>query len=157
VFGGGGITPDVAAGDSAAPAEVAFVRALGRQAGAFRDALAGYAAEARGAARVRDATFTVTPAMRDGVYRRLTSRGVTMERATFDAAASLVDRQLGYELARTALGADAEFRRRAADDVALRTAQRLAAGTGAQRELFARAAALPKPAVDTATGAGGGQ
>lgn len=157
VFGGGGITPDVAAGDSAAPAEVAFVRALGRQAGAFRDALAGYAAEARGAGLVRDARFAVTPAMRDDVYRRLAARGVTMDRATFDAAASLVDRQLGYELARTTLGTDAEFRRRAADDAALRTAQRLAAGAGAQRELFARAAALPKPVADSAAATRGGR
>jgi carboxyl-terminal processing protease len=156
VYGGGGITPDVAAGDSAAPAaEVAFVRALGRRAGAFRDAAAAYAGEARASGLVRDERFVVTPAMREAVYRGLASRGVTMGRATFDAAASLVDRRLGYEIARAAFGADAEFRRRASSDAALRTAQRLAAGARTQQELFARAAALPKPAADTAQGGEG--
>jgi carboxyl-terminal processing protease len=153
VYGGGGITPDVAAGDSApAPAEVAFVRALGRQADAFRDAAATYATAARASGLVRDERFVVTPAMREAVYRGLTSRGVTMDRGTFDAAASLVDRRLGYEIARAAFGPDAEFRRRASSDAALRTGQRLAAGARTQQELFARAAALPKPAADTAQG-----
>ena len=128
VYGGGGVTPDVLAGDSAAAsAEVAFVRALGRRADAFRDA----------------------------VYRGLLARGVKMDRPTFDAAASLVDRRLGYEVARAAFGPDAEFRRRAATDAALRTAERLATGARSQRELFARAAALPKPAVDSAPGGTG--
>ena len=68
VYGGGGITPDVAAGDSAAPAaEVAFVRALGRRAGAFRDAAATYATAARASGLVRDERFVVTPAMREAV------------------------------------------------------------------------------------------
>ena len=151
VLGGGGITPDVEAGDSAAlPAEVAFVRALGRQAAAFRDALSGYAAEARAAGLARDPGFEVTPAMRDAVYRRLVARGAAVDRPTFDGAAALVDRQLGYEIARTAFGPDAEFRRRAADDAALGVARRLAAGAASPRDLFARAAALPKPRRDSA-------
>jgi carboxyl-terminal processing protease len=155
VLGGGGVTPDVAAGDSAAPpAEVAFVRALGRNVAAFRDALSGYAAEARAAGLVRDPAFAVTPAMREAVYRRLTAAGVRMDPVTFDSAGPLVDRQLGYEVARTAFGSDAEFRRRAADDAALRVAQRLAAGATSARELFARAAALPKPRPDTMAAAG---
>jgi carboxyl-terminal processing protease len=146
VFGGGGITPDVTSGDSAAaPAEVAFVRALGRRADAFRDAVADFAAGARASGAVRDERFAVTPAMRDAVYRGLQARGVKMDRATFDSAATLVDRRLGYEIARAAFGPDAEFRRRAATDVVLRTAQRLAAGSRTQQDVFARAAALPKP------------
>jgi hypothetical protein len=157
VYGGGGITPDVPAGDSAAaPAEVAFVRALGRRVDAFRDAIAAYAAGARAAGAVRDERFAVTPAMRDAVYRGLLARGVTMDRPTFDAAASLVDRRLGYEVARAAFGPEAEFRRRAAEDAALRAAQRLAAGARSQQELFARAAALPKSPVDSAAVPGGG-
>lgn len=155
VYGGGGITPDVIAGDSAAaPAEVAFVRALGRRADAFRDAVAAYAADARSSGAVRDERFVVTPAMRDAVYRGLTSRGVKMDRATFDSASTLVDRRLGYEIARAAFGPDAEFRRRAATDAALRTAERLAAGARSQQELFARAAALPKPATPAAVPGG---
>jgi carboxyl-terminal processing protease len=156
VYGGGGITPDVAAGDSAAPAaEVAFVRALGRRTDALRDAVAAYAATARGAGAVRDERFAVTPAMREAVYRGLLARGVTMDRTTFDAAASLVDRRLGYEIARVALGPEAEFRRRAATDPALGAARRLAAGATTQQQLFARAAALPKPPASAGPGAGG--
>jgi carboxyl-terminal processing protease len=146
VYGGGGITPDVTAGDSiAAPAEVAFVRALGRRADAFRDAIADFATTARASGAVRDERFTVTPAMRDAVYRGLTARGVRMDRATFDSAGTLIDRRLGYEIARAAFGPDAEFRRRADTDGVLRTARRLAAGARTQEEVFARAAALPKP------------
>ena len=51
---------------------------------------------------MRDERFAVTPAMRDAVYQGILRRGVTMDRATFDAAASLVDRRLGYEIARAA-------------------------------------------------------
>ncbi|HEY0779027.1 MAG TPA: S41 family peptidase [Gemmatirosa sp.] len=140
VFGAGGIAPDVTAGDTAAaPAELAFVRALGRQVTAFRDAVAEYAASPAARALAARPGFAVTPAARDAVWRGLAARHVVMTRATFDAANSLVDRQIGYEVARTVYGPEAEFQRRAVDDAALRAARRIAAGATAPAEVLARA------------------
>jgi carboxyl-terminal processing protease len=148
VYGGGGITPDVAVGDTAVPpAEVAFLRALGRQVGAFRDALTDYALSVKAAGTVTSPDFVVTPEMREQLWLRLGKRGVTMDRGVFDAAGALVNRQLAYEITRYGFGGEAEFRRRAADDAVIQTALRLAEGAQSQRELFARAAALPKPAA----------
>jgi carboxyl-terminal processing protease len=144
VYGGGGITPDVIAGDTVAPpAEVAFLRALGRQVGAFRDAITNYALSVKSSGLPAAPDFPVTPQMRDALWERLRARGVVMDRAIYEAAAPLVNRQLAYEIARFGFGGDAEFRRRAADDAVIQTALRLSTGVTSQRELFARAAAAP--------------
>ncbi|MDF1505271.1 S41 family peptidase, partial [Roseisolibacter sp. H3M3-2] len=151
VYGGGGITPDVIAGDSAAPAaEVAFLRALGRQVGAFRDALTNYADAVKASGLPASPDFPVTPEMREQVWQRLRARGVVMDRGVFDAAAPLVNRQLAYEVTRIGWGSEAEFRRRAADDAVIQTALRLAGGVGSQRELSARAAAHPRACASPA-------
>ena len=145
VYGGGGITPDVLAGDSViAQGELTFLRALGRQVGAFRDVVTSYALQLKGQGAVTSPDFVVTPAMRDSLRTRLAARGVTVDATTFNSARSLVDRQLAYEVTRYVFGADAEFRRRANDDAALAAAVRLAAGVSTPRALFERAAALPK-------------
>ena len=154
VYGGGGITPDVLAGDSAlATGEVAFLRALGRNVGAFRDAVTNYALQLKGDRAVTSPDFVVTPAMRDALWARLVERKVTMDRGTYDAARALVDRQLAYEVTRYVFGSEAEFRRRANDDVALAQAVRLAAGASTPRALLDRAARLPKTAAPAAQGA----
>lgn len=140
VVGAGGIAPDVAAADTAAAAaEGAFVRALGTRVGAFRDAAAEYATSPAARALGARPGFAVTPAARDAVYRGVQARGAAVPRATYDAAGAYVDRQIGYEVARAALGPDAEFQRRAADDPALRAAARLVAGTRAPAQVLARA------------------
>ncbi|MGZ9247803.1 MAG: S41 family peptidase [Gemmatirosa sp.] len=148
VYGGGGITPDVIAGDTAVPpVEVAFLRALGRQVGAFRDALTDYALSVKTIGTVTSPDFAVTPEMREQLWTRLVKRGVTMDRGTYDAAAALVNRQLAYEITRYGFDGEVEFRRRAADDAVIQMALRLAEGARSQRDLFARAAELPKPAA----------
>jgi carboxyl-terminal processing protease len=147
VYGGGGITPDVLAADTiAAPAEVAFLRALGRQVGEFRDALTAYALALKSGGGPSAPDFVVTPTMRDGLWQQMTARKIGMDRAVFDAAAPLVDRQLAYEVTRYGFGTEAEFRRRAQDDAAIQLALRLAGGATTQQELFRRAESLPKPA-----------
>ena len=82
--------------------------------------------------------------MRDALWQRLATRGVTMDRGTYDAAAALLNRQLAYEITRYGFGSEAEFRRRAGDDAVIQLALRLASGVPTQRELFARAAGVPK-------------
>ncbi len=145
VFGAGGITPDVVVVDTAAaPAELAFVRALGRQVTAFRDAVAEYAASPAARGLAARPGFVVTAAARDAVWRGLTARKVKMTRATFDAAGSLVDRQIGYEVTRVVFGPEAEFERRAPDDAALRAARTLAAGASTPAQVLARAAAAAR-------------
>jgi carboxyl-terminal processing protease len=140
VFGGGGITPDVAAGDTLAPpAELAFLRALGRQVGVFRDALSSYAESLADARALPSPSFVVTPEMRDELWRRMQARGIAMDRGTYDAAAPLVTRQLAYEAARFAFGTEAEFRRRAADDEVIGKALSFARGARTQEDLFVRA------------------
>ena len=118
------------------PAERSFVRALGREVGAFRDALTGYALAVKAAHTVAAPDFAITPAMRDELWRRMVARGIGMDRATFDAAATLVTRQLTYEIARYSFGPEVEFRRRAADDPVINAALDVARRARTQRELF---------------------
>jgi carboxyl-terminal processing protease len=147
VYGGGGITPDLPAGDTIVPpAELGFLRALGRQVGTFRDALTDYALSVKASGAVTRADFVVTPAMHDELWRRMAARGIAMDRGAFEAARQLVTRQLTYEIARYVFGQEVEFRRRAADDPVINAAIGLARGARTQRELFDRAARAAKPA-----------
>lgn len=131
VYGGGGILPDVIVADTLLTgAEREFERALGEDVPKFRDALADYALSLRAQKAVRDPLFAVTPAMREALWSRMTARGIAMPRDVYDRNAPLVDRALGIEIVRYALGADAELRRGVRDDPTLATAVALARGPG---------------------------
>lgn len=145
VVGGGGITPDVAVGDTVPSIEnLSFMRALGAHVAAFHDALASFALAQKARATVKSPEFQVTPAMLDDVYARMQERRADVPRATFDGAAPLVARLLAYEVDRYVFGADAEFRRKAADDKALISAQRLMAASRTERDALRRAAAMAR-------------
>src|SRR3954467_6662749 len=84
VYGGGGITPDVAAGDSITPvADTNFIRALGTNAAHFRDAVTDYALYLKGIHGVASADFAVTPEMREAVWTRMKQRGIDVSRTVF--------------------------------------------------------------------------
>ena len=155
VYGGGGIAPDVMAGDTALDADAkALQQALGAMVPRFRDAIGDYAVSLKVGRAISSPDFTVTPAMREELWRRMKARKIIIDRTTYDAAAPLVSRLLTYEIARLVFGADAEFRRLAHDDKVIDQALRLAAGAKSQRELLDRAAALhmgDKAAGDTLT------
>lgn len=105
VTGGGGIRPDIVAGDSAlSPAERAWVRAIGTKVTAFREALTSYAEQVVRRRTVRDPLFTVDAAMRDGLYAAMRAHDVVVLRSTFDDVDESVDRVLGQEIARIAFG-----------------------------------------------------
>jgi hypothetical protein len=88
---------------------------------------------------VKTPDFVVTKAMLDEIYGRMQKRGVDVPRSTYDAAAPLVSRLFSYEVARYVFGADAEFRRKAADDKVLITAQQLLAAARSQADALRRA------------------
>jgi len=158
VYGGGGITPDVIAGDSTIPlVETNFMRALGSNASHFRDAVTDYALFLKANRSISSPDFVITPAMRDEVWNRMKSRGVDISRSVYDEAEPLVSRVMGFEIARYVFGPDAEFRRRASVDKTLQKALELAHGAKSEHDLLRRAMAqAPSVGVDTVGDDGGG-
>ena len=141
VLGGGGITPDIVAGDTAlSPEESALQSALAGRIPDFRDALTAYAISQKTTGAVRSSDFSVTPAMLDGLWKSMRARGLTVDRATYDAASPLVSRLLGREIARFVFGAAAEARRAIREDEVVQAAAALAAGARTQEEILRRAA-----------------
>jgi carboxyl-terminal processing protease len=146
VLGGGGITPDILLpADSVPPGEVAFQHALGKQIPQFRSALTDYALSLKTTHAVTSPDFTVTPAMRAELQRRMQARGIVVDAPTMDGARSLIDRQLGYEIARDVFGTSAEFARRLRDDPAVARTVPIVAGAATQAELMRRAATSSDP------------
>lgn len=135
VIGGGGITPDEVVGDSVAPLPVqALARAMGANLGAYRDALARLAQLQK--RTMVTASDPVTPAMLDALYDDLVRRKVAPPRAVFDSAGPWIARSLGYEMARVAFGAEAEFLRRSQDDATVQRAAQLLQAARTPRDVF---------------------
>lgn len=152
VYGGGGITPDVIAGDSVIPIpEGNFIHALGANGGHFRDAVTDYALYIKATHGVASPDFVVTPAMRDEVWNRMKKRGIDIPRSVFDEGEPLVTRLIGYDIARYVFGSDAEFRRRASVDKALQRALQMAHGSRSESDLLRKATAQAQPADSTAS------
>lgn len=154
VVGGGGIVPDVAVRDSMAFIGRELSRQLGRDVLPFRDAIARVALLERDVVRSGPAAFVVTARQHESVWRELQARRVPIDRAQFVQLSSFVDRWLGYEMARVAFGPDAEFRRRADDDVTLARAR--AALRGATSPASVVAAAVTDPGAPKPVTAAGG-
>ena len=140
VYGGGGITPDViVAPQEADSAALRLQRALGAGVPKFRDAITDFALGLKGSRRVTSPRFEVTPEMLAELRGRLQARGVQISQSEYDAAAPLLTRLLGFEIARYAFGPEAELLRRAGSDRALSTAVELATGAQTQKTLTERA------------------
>ncbi len=158
VYGGGGITPDVIAGDSTTPiAEGNFLRALGADAAHFRDALADYALFLKATRGVTTPDFVVTQAMREEVWNRMKARGIDIPRGIYDEAEPLVSRLIGFDIARYLFGTEAEFRRRASVDKPLQKALELARGAKSEHDLLRKAMAQAAASDTLDDGDGGGQ
>ena len=141
ILGGGGIVPDlIVPNPIAAPAELDFQQALGRKVPDFRDALNEYVRSLKTDRAVPSADFSVTPAMREGLWVRMQRRGIDVDRAVYDSASGLVDRILALEIARYVFGGEAEFKRQAQDDPTIQTALEMAAGADSQQALLEAAA-----------------
>lgn len=142
VFGGGGITPDLVVTDSTLTRQMRVLQiALGRKTGQFRDALTAYALALKARGGIASPQFTVTPAMLDEFYTRLTARGIDISRMIYDESLPLVSSLLTFDIARFVFGPEAEFRRRVAGDRAIALALELATGVTSEAALLDRAAA----------------
>jgi carboxyl-terminal processing protease len=142
VYGGGGITPDVIAGDSVTPPlESNFIRALGAEAGHFRDAVTSYALSLKATRGITTPDFVVTPAMREEVWQRMKARGVDIPRPVYDDAEPLVSRVIAFDIARYVFGSEAEFQRRASVDKPLQKALELARGAKTETDLLRKVTA----------------
>ena len=151
VYGGGGITPDVIAGDSTTPAvEQNFIRALGAKAAHFRDAVTDYSLSLKANRSIPSPDFVVTLAMRDEVWQRMKARGVDIPRSVYDEAEPLVSRVIANDIARYVFGSEAEFRRRASVDKTLQKALELARGARTEQELLKKVTAQAAPADSVA-------
>jgi carboxyl-terminal processing protease len=138
VFGGGGIAPDVVAGDTAlTAAELALQHALGERVTDFRDALTAYAVSIRGRGRVSSPAFQVTPAMLGEAWQVMRQRGFTFDRAIYDRASGLVSRLLAREVVRLEFGNAAETRRVINEDEVIQRAAALLAGVTRPADVFA--------------------
>ena len=147
VYGGGGISPDVVAGDTALPPnDRAFADALGSDFGRFRDAMTDYALALKASRAFPSSEAPISPAMRDELWSRMRARGVTMERAVYDSAAPLVSRLLANEVVRYSFGPAAEARRSLGNDPVVKVAMELLSGTDSREELLSRAARRVAPA-----------
>jgi carboxyl-terminal processing protease len=139
VYGGGGITPDVVAGDTTpVPAELALQNALARKVPQFRDAITDYAMSLKGTSTVTSPDFTVTDAMREAVWQRMRQRGIDIDRGVYDAAAPLVSRLVSYDVARYVFGRNVEQRRVVQDDPVVQRAVELTRGAKTQKDLLTR-------------------
>jgi carboxyl-terminal processing protease len=140
VAGGGGIEPDVPAGDTTlAPGDQALEDALGSRVIEFRDAMVDVAIALRSRGAVRAREFVVTPQMLDELWVTMRGRGFRFPRSTFDGATPLVSSLLAREIARFAFGPEAEAERAIADDPVIQGAVRRAAEARSPSDLLARA------------------
>ncbi|MFI5232343.1 MAG: hypothetical protein ACHQSE_07515, partial [Gemmatimonadales bacterium] len=152
VIGGGGIVPDIVYGDSVVPrAERAWVAAVGTRVSVFQDALSTYAAQVVRSGAVKGEAFDVTAAMRDGFWREMRAKHLTVPRDVFDDAHDAVDRVIGSEIATQAFGVLGAQRRAVHRDPVVARAVELLQGVGSPTALLERAKAagtVPKPLAD---------
>jgi carboxyl-terminal processing protease len=135
VYGGGGITPDVIVpDDTLLTSEQQFLRAIAPKAQQFVTVLNQYALDLKPVA-ARD--FTVTPAWRTELRRRLTAAGITIDEKYEPAATAVLDRELDRRVARLVLGDAGARQRSVGDDHQLARAIALLTSSRSQEALFA--------------------
>ena len=77
--------------------------------------------------------------MREQVWTRLRQRGVEVDRAVFDSAATMVDRMLAQEIARYVFGGEVVVRRSVQRDPDIRAALALLRDARTPRDLLSAA------------------
>jgi hypothetical protein len=136
--------------DTLSTAEQDFLKSVAPKAQAFVTVLNQYAFELKGSA-ARD--FTVTPAWRAELRRRLGAAGVTIDDKFEPAATRILDRELDRRVARFVLGDAGAKRRALAEDHQLSRAVDLVAAASSQEQLFAAAGVTAAAATPRSTSA----
>lgn len=148
LYGGGAITPDVyVTGDTLSTPEQILRRALAPASQKYLLHLNEIAEAQKGKVK---SDFTVNPAWREELYRKLVADTVKIDKAVFDAGAEDIDRALEDRVAKVAFGDTAVKRHQLHDDNQLRKAIDLLRKSTTQKDVFAAAALLPsttKPSV----------
>lgn len=145
VYGGGAITPDIVVPyDTLSSAEQRLARTLVPRSQDVYLALYDYAFGLKDQVRP---DFQVTQAMRDAFRQRLEAKGVTVDRAEWDAGRAYVDRLLDSRISRLAFGDSTAKRREIPDDTQLLRAMDLLRRSRTTAELLALA---PTPTTATA-------
>src|SRR5215212_7221267 len=149
VYGGGGITPDlIVAFNTLATTEQDFLKSIAPKAQAFVTVLNQYAFDLRDAA---PRTFSVTPAWRAELRRRLGAAGVTIDAKYEPAATRFLDRELDRRVARLLLGDAGAKQRALAEDHQLARAVSLLESARSQEQLFASAGAASTSSAPRST------
>ena len=135
LYGGGAVTPDlVVKPDTFTTAEQEFRKATAPKSPDMYVAIYDYAFELKDKVKP---DFTVQPAWRDELYRRLQAKGIEVDRALYNGAARYIDRELDLRITRLAFGDSTARRRTIDDDPQLRRALELIRQGDTQQELFA--------------------
>jgi carboxyl-terminal processing protease len=135
VYGGGGITPDVIVpDDTLLTTEQEFLRSMAPKAQSFVTVRNQYAFDLKPVA-ARD--FTITPAWRTELRRRLTAAGITIDAKYEPAATRILDRELDRRVSRLVLGDAGARQRSVVDDHQLARALALLSTARTQEALFA--------------------
>jgi carboxyl-terminal processing protease len=151
VYGGGGITPDlIVPDDTLLTPEQEFLKSIAPKAQAFVTVLNQYAFELKGST---PRTFSVTPAWRTELRRRLTGAGVSIDAKCEPAATRILDRELDRRVARLVLGDAGAKQRALPDDHQLARAVSLLAGASTQEQLFAAAGVTSAASAQRSTSA----
>jgi carboxyl-terminal processing protease len=138
IHGGGGIVPDLVAGDSAPPpAQRRLYAELAGDFEAWREVLVAQASTLVRSGAVRDSLFTVQPAWRAQLRRAVARAGLKLSAATFDEAAAIVDQELGREVARQAFGVPYQQRRQVRNDPVVQRAAAVLRRAREPRQVFA--------------------
>lgn len=139
VYGGGAVTPDLLVKpDTLTTAEQEFRKAMSPKSQEYYVALYDVAYALKDQVKP---DFTVKPEWREDFLNRLKKAGVTVDPKQWDAAASLVDRDIELRIARSAFG-DSTWRRRTLDeDPQLQKAIEIIQKSQSQKDLFALVAA----------------
>jgi carboxyl-terminal processing protease len=151
VYGGGGITPDlIIPDDTLATPEQEFLKSIAPKAQAFVTVLNQYAFDLKGSA---GRNFTITPAWRAELRRRLGAAGVTIDTKFEPAATHILDRELDRRVSRLLLGDAGAKQRALADDHQLARAVGLLAAARSQEQLFAAAGVTSAASAQRSTSA----
>jgi len=135
IYGGGGITPDVIVpDDTLLTSEQQFLRAIAPKAQQFVTVLNQYALDLK---KTATKDFTVTPAWRSELRRRLGDAGITIEPKYEPAATTVLDRELDRRVARLILGDAGARQRNVSEDHQLARAVAMLSNARSQEALFA--------------------